>query len=234
MALSQFFQFDEANFVNGQARVLFSPLDGVTDPVPVPTTIADIFSMVSPYEAVASSSAGTWYDVGGTDAPPAYTFTPSFNEWKVQQQIMAVELVPTEAIRKVKFEAVEFARSDLLQMFENAGAPTSVAAVTGASAQEAIAFGQFSDINQYRVAVAAFLTAEGGLVTEGTGGPTRPRLVVQVFNRCSVDTGGNIDYSLGNMVKLPLELKLYPEPGAPQNQEAGVYFIEEAGVIAVA
>lgn len=230
MPLSQFFQFNEDNFVNGQARVLFSPLTGITEPVPVPGSIADIISMVSPYTPVAGS-AGSWYDVGGTDSPPSYEFQPSFNEWKVQQQIMAVEIVPTEAVRSVKFEAVEFLRTDLAQMFENAGAPDSVSAETNASAQEQIYFGQFTDVNQYRVAIICYATQEAGLVLEGEAGPSRPPFVCQVYNRCSINAGGTLSFALGEMVKYPIELKLYPEPGAAQNQEAGCYLFEQPGTI---
>lgn len=232
MSLAQFFEFNEQNFLNGQARLLFSPLTG-TDDAAVPTTPADIFGQVSPYDPIQSSSAGNWYDVGGTSAPPVYTFAPAMTEWKIQQQVASVLRVINEITHTIKFDAAEFKRSDLLKMFFNANDPAAIGAATGHSAFEQVFFGQFTDLNQYRVALAAFQPLQSGKVIEGTSGPSRPAMVVQVFNRVSIEAGSDaLTYGLGDMVSLPITLKAYPEPGAAQNEEYGSFFLEAPGTIA--
>lgn len=230
--LSQFFEFTSSNFVDGQARVLFSKLsDGTLTDQAVPSTIADIFGMVSPYDPLAPSGDSPWVDLGATSSPPEYSRDVSLNEWKIQQQLTAVVLKPNEVVRTVKIPAMEFARADILQMFENGGATVSVSAAANASAQTQQPFGQFTDLAQYRLAFAAFMPLEAGVVTEPSGS-TRPRLVVQVFHRCSIAAENvSINYEMAQPLHADLSLKLYLEPGQTQNTEAGSYFIEAAGTI---
>ncbi len=233
MSLSQFFVFNEANFVNGQARLLYSKLsNGALTDQPVPTDISKIFAMDSPYAPIATpSSASPWVDVGGTSAPPVYDRNLTVNEWKVQQQLTAVLQVPQEVVRTIKIPAAEFARADLIGMFENGPAQTAVAPATDVSAQQVQPFGQFTDLLQYRIALAAFQPLEAGVVTEA-GGATRPRLVVQTFYRCSIMAENvSVTYGIGDMVSADVTLKCYAEPGQPQNSEYGAYFFEAAGSI---
>jgi hypothetical protein len=228
MSLEQFFVFDETYFVNGQGRILFSKLGTDLD-VAVPAGPVDIFDQVSPYTPKTG-----WVDLGGTTAPPVYDRGVALNEWKVQQQLTAVLMVPQEITRTIKLPAAEFARPDLLEMFENADAPTVVAAAAGTSAFSAVPFGQFTDLNQYRVALACYCPLEAGTVQEGATGPLRPKMVVQVFNRASLTAENvTVTYGMGDMVSADITLKCYPEPGAAQNQEHGSYFFEEAGILAL-
>jgi hypothetical protein len=226
MSLDQFFVFDETYFVNGQGRLLFSEL-GTDSDVAVPAGPVDIFAQVSPY-----APATGWVDLGATNAPPVYDRDVALTEWKIQQILTPVLEIPQAITRTIKMPAAEFARPDLLQMFENADAPTAVAAATGASAYAAAPFGQFTDLNQYRVALACFQPLEAGAVVEGTDGPVRPRLVVQVFYRCSLTAESvSVTYEQAGMVAADITLKCYPEPDQPQNQEHGTYFFEDAGTI---
>ena len=229
MSLSEFFVFDETYFVNGQGRILISEL-GTDADVAVPVGPVDIFEQVSPYTPKTG-----WVDLGATSAAPVYDRGVAINEWKIQQQLTAVLLVPQEITRTIKMPAAEFARADLLQMFENADAPTAVAAAVGASAYSAAPFGQFTDLNQYRIALACFQPLEAGAVDEGAGGTSRPRMVTQVFYRCSLMAENvTVTYGMGDMVSADITLKCYAEPGQPQNKEHGTYFFEEAGVLATA
>lgn len=231
-ALSQFFTFTEANFVNGQARLLYSLL-GTSSDVSVPASPVDIFEQVSPY-----TPASGWVDLGGISTPPQYSSGRTLNEWKVQQQMSAVKRVPTDLTRTVKFTAAEVKRADILQMFENASQARSIAAVTGtsdataASAFSAVDFGQYADLNEYRFAIAAFQPQDAGTVVE-PGGASRPCLVVQVLKRVSLDTENSTsNWGIGEMVTGDITLKCLPEPGADQNTEHGTYFFETAGTIA--
>ena len=232
--LSKFFTFDATNFVNGQIRVLFSKLgNGSLADTPVPTDISKIFAMKSPYAPITATSVSSpWVDLGGTTAPVVYNRGLTVNEWKIQQQLTAVLLVPQEVIRTIKIPAAEFARADLLQMFENGPAQSAVAPTTGTSAQEVQPFGQFTDLTQYRVALAAFQPLEAGIVFETAGGPTRPRLMVQAFYRCSIAAENvSVTYGMGDMVSADLTLKTYLDPSQPQNAEDGAYMFEAAGTI---
>jgi len=227
MALSQFFPFTTANFVNGQARLLYSQLNGNSADVAVPVSPVSVFGQKSPYTPAAG-----WVDVGATHMPPEYSRDLKTNEWKIQQKISAVLMVPAETIRTVKIPAAEFARADLMQMFENGPAANVIAAVAGTnrpfSQQQ---FGQYTDLNQYRVALACFQPLGSGVVNEGAGG-NRPILVTQVFYRCSLHAENvMVKYGLGDMVTADVTLQLFPEPGQPQNAEYGAYFFESAGTI---
>ena len=234
-ALSQFFTFDATNFVNGQVRVLFSKLNnGALTDQPVPTDISKVFAMKSPYAPVAGGSgASPWVNLGGTTAPCVYDRGLTVNEWKIQQQLTAVLLVPQEVIRTIKIPAAEFARADLIQMFENGPAQAAISAGASVSAQEQQPFGQFTDLAQYRVALAAFQPLEAGTVFESAGGPSRPRLMMQAFYRCSIAAENvSVTYGMGDMVTADLTLKTYLEPSQPQNAEDGSYWFAAAGTIA--
>lgn len=234
MSLSQFFTFDPTNFVNGQARLLFSKLgNGALTDAAVPTDISKVFAMESPYAPIAlPTTVSPWVDIGATHAPPQYDRNVTENEWKIQQRLTPVLLVPQEIVRTVKIPFAEFARADLLGLFENGPAQTAVAGATDISAQAVQSFGQFTDLLQYRVAVAMFQPLEAGVVTEAGGG-TRPRLLVQTFYRCSVMAENvAVLYGQGDMVSADVTLKCYAEQSQPQNSEYGAYFLEAAGTIA--
>jgi hypothetical protein len=189
--------------------------------------------MKTPYAPVAGASvASPWVNLGGTTAPVVYDRGLTVNEWKVQQQLTAVLLVPQEVIRTIKIPAAEFARADLIQMFENGPAQSAVAAAAGISAQEMQPFGQFTDLLQFRVALAAFQPLEAGTVFESAGGPSRPRLMMQEFHRCSITAENvSVTYGMGDMVSADITLRTYPEPGQAQNAEGGAYWFEAAGTI---
>ena len=235
MTLSQFFTFDATNFVNGTVRVLFSKLNnGTLTDQPVPSDISKVFAMKSPYSPVTTpSTASPWVDIGATTAPCVYDRGLTVNEWKIEQRLTAVLLVPQEVIRTIKVPAAEFARADLLGLFENGPAQNAITPTTGVSAQEQQPFGQFTDLTQYRVALAAFQPLEAGTVYESAGGPSRPRLMVQTFYRCSISAENvSVTYGKGDMVSADLTLRTYPEPGQAQNAEGGTYWFEAAGTIA--
>jgi hypothetical protein len=234
VSLSQFFTFDGTNFVNGTVRVLFSKLsNGTLTDQPVPTDISKIFAMKSPYAPVTgASTASPWVDVGATHAPCVYDRGLTVVEWKIEQRLTAVELVPQEVIRSIKIPAAEFARADLIGLFENGPAQNAIIAATGVSAQEQQTFGQFTDLSRYRVALAAFQPLDAGVVYESAGGPSRPRLMVQTFYRCSLTAENvSVTYSKGEMVTADLTLRTYPEPNQGQNAEGGSYWFEAAGTI---
>jgi hypothetical protein len=227
MALSQFFVFNANNFVNGQARLLYSQLTGASTDVAVPANPASLFLQKSPY-----TPATGWVDVGGTSSPPLYSRDLKVNEWKIQQKLASVLNIPQEVVRTIKIPAAEFARADLLGLFENGPAEIAITASSGAwRPQNQQPFGQFTDLNQYRVAIAAFQPLGAGTVNEGAGA-TRPLLVTQVFYRCSIYAENvQVKYGIGEMVTADVTLRLYAEPGQPQNSEYGCYFFETAGAL---
>lgn len=232
--IAGFFVFDETHFVHGQARILFSKLgNGSLTDQAVPASPADIFAQeqASGYDPMTPTGYSPWVDLGGTTTPPEYGIARTINNWRVQQQIAAVKAVPSEVVRTIKFTFAEFNRTDLLQLLENAGAAQSVSSATGHSAFTQIPFGQFTDLNEYRFAIAAFMPLDAGSVNESDG-TVRPRLVVQACYRCAVDAANStVAYALGEEIAPELTLRLYPESGQDQNQEQGSYFIEAAGTI---
>lgn len=232
MALANFYEYNIDNFVEGSSRLLYSILqNGTLENQPIPANIAEVFATESPYDPVTTSGFSPWVDLGALTAPPEFVQTPSVNNVKIQQQIATVLQIPTELVDTVKFQAAELSRIDILQMLHNAGASSSVASGSGYVASTALPFGQFTDLTQYRLAIAVPLVSEAGLVTE-SGGATRPRLLVQVLNRGSLDASATtLTYARGEIVSAELTFRLLPEPGALQNQELGVWFEESVGTI---
>lgn len=234
MSLATFFPYNATELINGQARVLYSKLKNaaLTD-TPVPVDISKIFLMDTPYTPyTAGSTSSPWVDIGATSAPVTYDRGIAAVDWKIQQILTPVLIVPQEITRTFKIPIAECARADLLQLFENGNATNSIGASTGISAQTQQQFGQFTDFTQYRFAVAMFQPLEAGVVTEESGG-TRPKLVVQYLNRCTLMAENvSVNYGQAEMVSFDLTVKAYPEPGQPQNAEYGGYFFEAAGTIA--
>lgn len=232
MSLATFFEVNIANLVNGQARVLFSELsNGTLTDQPVPTAgIQSIFAMETPYAPVAVSGTSPWVDFGGTAAPPESGRNLTINEWKVQQQYTPLLMVPGEVEHTIKIPAIEVARADILGMVENGPAVAAISAGSHYSAQQLQAFGQFTDLLQYRIAIASFMPLKAGAVTEPSG--TRPRLFVQFFNRCSISAENvPLNWEIGQPLHCDVTLKCYVEPGAAQNNEYGGYLIESVGTL---
>ena len=232
MSLATFFEVNKANLVNGQARVLFSQLsNGALTDQPVPTAgIQTIFAMETPYAPVATSGFSPWVDLGGTSAPPEDGRNLTINEWKVQQQYTALLMVPGEIDHTIKIPAIEMARADILGMFENGPAEQAIVAGSHFSAQQLQPFGQFTDLLQYRVAIASFMPLVAGTVTEPSG--TRPRLFVKFFNRCSISAENvPLNWQIGEPLHADITLKCYIEPNQNQNAEYGGYLIEAVGTL---
>ena len=228
--LSQFFEFNASNFVNGQARILYSLLNnGALTNAPVPSRIENIFETISPYTPYAPSGYSPWVDLGGTSSAPEVGRDVALNEWKVQQAYTAVEMVPNEIVHTIKIPAMEFARADILALFENGPSEASIAGGADMSAQTQQQFGQFTELNLYRIAIAAFMGPGSENVTE-PGGATRPPLVVQVLNRCSISAENvSTQWEIGQPLHADVTLRSYVEPGQDQNTEYGSYFFETAG-----
>jgi hypothetical protein len=234
VSLATFFEYDATKLINGQARVLYSKLkNGSLTDTPVPADISKIFLMDSPYTPYSAGSLySPWVAIGATAAPITYDRGVTAVDWKIQQILTPVLIVPQEITRTFKVPIAEAARADLIQLFENGPAQNSIAGATGISAQQQQQIGQFTDLTQYRFAVAMFQPLEAGVVTEQSGG-TRPRLVVHYLNRCSLMAENvTVNYGQAEMVNFDLTVKAYPEPGQPQNAEYGGFFFEAAGTIA--
>ena len=230
MSLSQFFEFTPANFVNGQARILYSLVnDGALTNAPVPSRVENIFEVESPYTPYAPSGYSPWVDIGGTSSAPEVGRDVALNEWKVQQAYTAVDMVPSEIVHTIKIPAVEFARPDLLALFENGPAQVPISGGAHQSAQTQQQFGQFTDLNLYRIAIAAFMGPSAEEVTESTGA-VRPAFVVQVINRVSISAENvSTTWEIGQPIHADVTLRSYVEPGAAQNTEYGSYFFETPG-----
>lgn len=231
--MGQFFPFDPTHLAGDQARILFAPL---SEPVPVPANIPDVFNPNDPYapKALVGVGAYAWEDFGATQAPLDYSRDLAVTEWKIQQQTTAVLEEPSAVNRTVKIPMAEF-RPQLIQLFENAPEVTALAAAAGYSAADKIPFGTFADIAQYRVAYATKRPKEAGTVTEtvASGGKVRGRILMQVLYRCQISAENlQIQFGLGEMAHADITLKLFPEPGQTEGEEYGFWVDEHAGVIA--
>lgn len=215
------FPYNIDNLLGGAVRVLYAP---ITEPIPA--SIDDVIAMVSPYAPV-----GAWEEFGATKDAFSYSRGFETSGYEIQQVPEAILEEVTSITRTISVSVAELTK-ETLQILEEAGAPTAVAAGAGVSAQDVVEFGSFTSLSQYRVAYISRRNKASGLVTE-PGGATRGQMVMGVGYKAQV-TADNVEMSQakGELTAFGLSFKFFPDATKAQGKEHGAWFIEKAGVIA--
>jgi hypothetical protein len=224
-AVTGAFPYNIDNLLGGAVRILRGPATGDT-PVDVPATIDDVIDMVEPYAPKAG-----WVDVGATKESFTYTRGFETSGYEIQQvQAPVIEEI-TSITRTIELSVAEF-RPDTLQMMENAPSIEAIAAATGASAQDKIAFGSFSDPNQYRFAFISRRSKSSGVVLEGAAGKERGRFFMGVLYVAQISADDvSMEQAKGALTASGITFTSFPLGGEPEGEEYGAWFDEHAGTI---
>jgi hypothetical protein len=215
------FPYNVDNLLGGAVRVLIADATQA-----VPANIADIIDMVSPY-----APATGWTDLGA--AKDAFSYTRAFETagYEIQQVAGPILEEITTITRTITTSVAEITPENL-GIFEEAGAPLTIAAAAGQSAQKGVSFGSFASVTQHRIAFVSRRNKASGIVTE-PGGVERGRFVVGVgyLGQMSADSA-EMGQAKGELTAFGLTFTLFPESTEAQGEEYGTWLLEDAGTIA--
>lgn len=223
MAVTGAFPYDLDNVLGGRARVLYAP-----DTESIPTSIADVIDMTSPYAVV-----GDWIDLGATRDSSSYSKSIESSGYEIQQATSAVLEEITDVTRTMTISIAEIAPENIV-LLEEAGSIGTIAAATLKGAQKQVKVGSFSDTTHYRMAFIAQRSRQSGVVLEGAGGSERGRFVMFCLYNVSLSADeSEIEFDKGNLAAAPFTVTAFPEDGETAGEEYGSWFTEDAGTIAL-
>lgn len=214
------FPYDVDNLLGGATRILYAPSTQA-----IPVDISSVIDMTSPYAPKAG-----WLDFGATKESFSYSRGFDVEGWEIQQVAGAILEEVTDITRTLSLSAAEL-RKEVLQIMEEAPAPTAVASGANKSAQDKISFGAFTTTTKYRMAFISRRHTGSGLVTE-PGGATRGRFVMGAgYNVQATADEIELEQNKGELSAVGLTFKLFPEPGQTSTTSHGAWLLEATGTI---
>jgi hypothetical protein len=217
------FPYNVDNLLGGAVRALWAPID-----TPIPADISDVIDMTSPYAPV-----DPWEDFGATKDAFSYSRGFETSGYEIQQSAAAVLEEVTSITRTLTVSVAELTPT-MLQMLEETGAPGSVAAGTGTSAQDVIKFGSFQSTTPRRIVFVSRRNKASGVVKEGAGADDvqRGAFVMGVGYNCQV-TADSIEMAQakGELTAFGLQFRLFPDSSQVVGEEYGAWFLEHTGTI---
>lgn len=119
-----------------------------------------------------------------------------------------------------------------LQIVEQAGSITTIAAAANKSAQKVVKAGSIDEFDRHRIVFIARRKKSQAMVTE-PGGATRGAYVAGVLQSAAlVADDVEIEFSEGDLVSIPMQFKAYADPALPAGQDSIAWFEEQPGAIA--
>ena len=220
--------YDEAGALTGPARVLYAPLATA-----VPVDIWDIIPAVADVNGEYPAKTG-WFDFGLAADAPSYSHSRESEGLEYEQPSGALFQAISEVERQL---TVQIAHIDevTLQIIENSGAATTIAAAATESAQKKVNVGLYSDVPVWRVALVSFRPSGANVVTEPVASPvdTRPGLVARVIPRAVITADETeMEFTRGEPTNAEVVFVAQSEPTAPAGGEHGYWIVEQAGTIA--
>lgn len=215
--------YDESGSLVGPARTLFAP---VGTAVPTGLVVADVADEDGEYPPITG-----WYDFGLAADAPSYSHARESEGITYQQPSGDLFQQISSVTRNMELQIAHI-DADTLQIVENSGAPTEVAAVTGHSGYDKINVGLYTDTPVWRVALISFRPGGAAEVVE-PGGLTRPPMVMRVIPRATISADeSSTDFDRGTPVNFSVTFNALSEPSAPAGGEHGYWIVEHAGTIA--
>ncbi len=211
-----------ANLLDGPVRALWAPITASR-----PANISDIITMVTPYTPKTN-----WTDFGATTDAAGYSRDLTAEDYNIEQETGAVFSRITEVNRTFTLPIAEIT-ADTMQMLEEGGAKTAVAAATNVGAQTRVGFGSIPSLTHYRVAfIAVRDSGFGGTVTE-PGGTKRGPFVALVGYNCTIAAeGSGMEIAKGTLASRDVTFTMYPEAGITNsNENTGCFLFEATGTI---
>lgn len=226
MALTQgAFPYDINNLLGGAVRVLYGKTSGV-GAAAVPTSIADVVSMVHPYAA-----ATNWTDLGATRDAFSYGRGFASEGYEIQQVRGNVIEEITDITRTIEVSVADF-RPEHLAMMEGSPTVGTVPGGTGEGTQKRVGFGSFASLDQYRFAFVAMRPKQAGVVIE-PGGRTRGRFFMGVAYMAQLSADDvSLEFDKGTLTAAGVTFALFPDGTEDAGEEFGAWYDEDAQTIA--
>lgn len=217
--------YDLSQIASGAVRVAIAPGD-----ITLPDGLPDVMDEIAPYALKSYGSGGSaraWREVGATTGPVQYSRNLAVSGINIQQEQTALLERVSEVTRTVAFPFAEVSPENLA-LFE-----LEAVEVTGGG-YSVVNIGSTDDLGFFRLALIGQLQEQQGLVTEGSGGPTRGRFVARVFPRVTVSAeNAQVSMGEGDAWTFPTTLKVYPDPDADADATYGFWVVEDARTITV-
>jgi hypothetical protein len=190
-----------ANLLTGPARWLYAPTT-----VAVPTKLDDIVALTSPYAPKTG-----WIDGGATTDTPTYGRDMDSSDLSIQNRTTPVLKRITGTSRTLQVTVGEITAA-LMQIIENAPAPTTIAvgaAASGTPAQTRLDLGSISTLVRFRHALIA--ERDPGLGSSAEGG-ARGQLVAAVLYSAAVTAdASDMDFPNDDLVGRQVTFQAYPD-----------------------
>lgn len=215
--------FDVNELGSGAIRVIVQPISTALS-----KALGGWFGQVAPYAPVGAGAL----DLGATSGPATYDRAITVAGLKIEQQLPAVLERVTDVTRQMVIPMANI-NGQNLQVFENATQIIAVAAAAGVSmAAVRVPIGSFTDLVQYRMMFVGQKVKGQGIVTEPTTLLQRGRFDAVLAYRVQLTAAtGQMSFGQGNLISMPVTVKLFPEPGEPQGEEYGSHIHEAAGTM---
>lgn len=235
-----FFKYDLTKLIGSGARCLYAP-SSWTLPVAsgAPSiTIGDIIDVVGPTYAPKTD----WVDFGAAREGQGAQYERSITteDWNLEQATGAVATDVTDVPRTITVPMAEISTAGVT-ILENAPSSRSIAAapaagVAGESAQTAVDFGSFENIDRYRIALLGQRRKGIGYdVTEaGNGSAIRGAFVAVVLFSASISANAT-QYELqkGQLANVAVEFEAFPDSTITDStRDRGTWLFESSGTIA--
>lgn len=218
--MSDYFPYDINSIAQGPARVVFAPTS-----VAVPTKLSSVFLQKAPY-----TLATGWFDAGATTGPTVIGRSFATAGLSIEQDSTTILDEISDVSRTVTIPIGELT-SDMLDIMEQSGGVTTVAAGTGVDlGQTKVPFGTIVDLGTYRVAVIYRFRKSQGIVVEPTTLLERGRNAMYVGYVAKL-TADNVQMSIGKnaIVGGSLAFKLESDPTVTaEGTEQGFWVYETA------
>lgn len=226
--MSSLFPNNTGRLVDGPVRALYGRVSGAS-PAALPTNIADIITMIGPYTPKTG-----WLDFGATTDAASYGRGMDQASYEIQQEQAAV-LTKVSAVNRSFTLPIAEINETTMQLIEEGGAITAIAAAAGKGAQQKAPFGNIASLTRYRVAFIAMRDPGlAGLVTEpatatppsGTRGPFVCTVGYQVALAAA---DSNMDIVRGTLSARAVTFTMFPDPAvAVAAENMGAFFFEAA------
>lgn len=216
--------YDLTKLLTGGARVLYAPTT-----VAKPAKLTDV--IVTDAGSDQYLPATGWIDFGATTGGAAYSRSIEETGYKIDQDTSDVISEVTGVVRGFAgtFNQVQ---PELLKIFEQAAAITTVAAGAHSSQEKQVKFGTIQTLDRYRIAVIGRKAKGIGADVTQSNGTVRGAFVMAVLYSCAISGDqAQVEMAPGSMAGLPLGFQGYPESGVAQGQEYGFWTEEQSGTI---
>jgi hypothetical protein len=219
--------YDEGGALVGPARVLFAP---TTVAVPTGLVIENVADVDGEYPPITG-----WLDFGLAADAPSYSHSRE-SEGITYQQPSGDLFQQISSVNRTLTVQVAHIDAKTLEIIENAGSASTVAAVPGSHAgYSKVNVGLYADTPVWRVALIAYRPSGAAEVVETDSGITRPPMVQRVIPRATIAADESAtDFDRGTPVNFEVVFNALTEPSAPAGGEHGYWIVEDAGTIAAA